>query len=50
MDDGLTKLMRRFGIPVTRENYLELNYMGDDHEPDAEEEANFPPRIRKPKG
>ena len=31
--DGLLKLMRRFNIPITRESYLELAYMG---EPPAE--------------
>jgi hypothetical protein len=28
-DDGLLKLMRHAGIPITREDYLNLAYMGE---------------------
>jgi hypothetical protein len=46
--DGLLKLMRRFNIPITRENYRELAYMGEvPAELSAEEEANLPPMLRK---
>jgi hypothetical protein len=45
--EDLFKLMRRHNIPITRENYLELAYLG---KPPAklseEEEASLPPEIR----
>ena len=41
-------LMRNFNIPITRENYLDLAYMGDVPSPlSAEEEAELPPEIRQ---
>ena len=46
--DGLIDLMRHYGIPITRENYLDLAYMGElPKELSAEEEANLPPEVRK---
>ena len=41
--------MRHYGtIPITRENYLDLAYMGElPKELSAEEEANLPPEVRK---
>ena len=46
--DGLLKLMRRFNIPITRESYLNLAYMGEPPtELSAEEEQNLPPEVRK---
>ena len=47
-DDGLLKLMRHFNIPITREDYLNLAYMG---EPPAaltpEQEEELPPELRR---
>jgi hypothetical protein len=47
-DDGLLKLMRGFNIPITREDYLNLAYMG---EPPAaltpEQEEELPPELRR---
>jgi hypothetical protein len=41
-------LMRNFNIPITRENYLDLAYMGDMPSPlSAKEEAELPPEIRQ---
>jgi hypothetical protein len=46
--DPLVRLMKRFGIPVTREDYLELAYMGEvPKELSAEQEAELPPEIQK---
>jgi hypothetical protein len=45
--DPVLALMRHYGIPVTRENYLELAYMGDVPELDAESEANLPVEIQR---
>ena len=28
-EDGVLKLMRRYGIPITRQNYLDFAYMGE---------------------
>jgi hypothetical protein len=45
-DDPLIKLMRRFNIPVTREDYLNLAYMGEVPSPlSAEQEADLPPEV-----
>jgi hypothetical protein len=50
-EDGLLALMRHYGIPITRESYLELAYMGEPPEElSAEEEMNLPPELRKVKG
>ena len=39
--------MKKHNIPLTRENYLQINYMGDvPEELDAEAEAEIPEEIR----
>ena len=47
--DAVLSLLRRYHLPLTRENYLNLAYMG---EPPAhlsqEEEEGLPPEIRLP--
>jgi hypothetical protein len=46
--DPLVATMRYYSIPVTRENYLELAYMGEvPEELGAEVEAELPPEIQK---
>lgn len=46
MDYVLDK-MKESGIPMTRENYLELAYMGDPPEKlSAEEEADLPEEFQ----
>jgi|RhiMetdeSRZDD1v2_1073273.scaffolds.fasta_scaffold124962_5 hypothetical protein len=39
--------MQHYGIPVTRENYLQLAYMGDEVELDAETESYLPLEIQE---
>jgi hypothetical protein len=47
-DDGVLALMRRYGIPETREEYLQLAYMGDPPaELNAEQEANLPLQFQR---
>jgi len=42
-EDGVIVMMRKFNIPLTRKNYLDLAYMGDvPEELSAEEEADIP--------
>jgi hypothetical protein len=44
---GLETLMNRVGIPVTRDNYLTIAYLGDPPEEwGAELEMELPPRLR----
>jgi hypothetical protein len=46
-DDVLLALMKRDGIPITRENYLHIAYFGDIPEPwGAELEANLPVQLQ----
>lgn len=48
-NDGVLKLMKRLSLPMTREQYLELAYMGQDI-PDPlpiELELNLPPQFQK---
>jgi hypothetical protein len=49
--DGLLKLMRRYNIPITRENYLHLAYMGTYSKPPVgltlEDEEKLPPELRR---
>jgi hypothetical protein len=46
--DGLIDLMRYAGVLITRENYLDLAYIGEPpSELSAEEEANLPAMLRK---
>lgn len=50
-EDGIEKMMIKFNIPLTRENYLDLAYMGDvPDELSAEEEAELPEHFRNPDG
>jgi hypothetical protein len=47
-EDGVLALMRRYKMPMTRENYIQLAFMG---EPPAEwtpeHEADLPPQFRR---
>jgi hypothetical protein len=46
-DDAVLAIMRRYNMPMTREKYLELAYMGSPPEElGAEEEANLPPQFQ----
>ena len=46
-EDGIKKMMIKFNIPLTRENYLDLTYMGDvPGELSAEEEAELPEEFQ----
>ena len=46
--DPLVSLMQRFGIPVSRESYLDLAYFGEAPEPlGAELEADMPPELQE---
>lgn len=45
--DGFIQLMKKAGIPVTKENYLDLVYFGDvPEEIPAEDMADFPEQFR----
>ncbi len=47
-DDPLVQIMKDHGIPITRENYLDLAYMGEAPEQlGAEQEADLPPSLQK---
>jgi hypothetical protein len=47
-DDPVLQLMRDRGIPITRENYIEMNWMGDPPEPwTAEDEDQLPEELRE---
>lgn len=48
--DGTVKLLQRYGIPVTRENYLRLAFAGNPpQEPlDGEIEAELPMELQEP--
>jgi hypothetical protein len=46
--DGILSMMRHHNIPITREHYLNIAYMGEPPEElSAEEEANLPPMLRR---
>jgi hypothetical protein len=46
--DPLVRIMRRHGIPVTRENYLDLAYMGQPPEElGPEEESELPEELQR---
>ena len=45
--DDVLQAMKKYGIPETRENYLDLAYMGNPPEMTAELEANLPPEIQQ---
>jgi hypothetical protein len=38
--------MKKNDVPLTRENYLYVAYMGDEPDLDAEGESMLPPEIR----
>jgi hypothetical protein len=47
-EDGVLAVMRKFGIPLTRDNYIELAYWGQPPEEfGAELEEELPPQFRK---
>ena len=44
---GLMRLMKKYDIPLTRENYLKLAYVGEVPEPlSAEQEADLPVELQ----
>jgi hypothetical protein len=45
-EDGVLALMKRFNLPMTREQYLELAFMGDVPELGAEEEVGIPEQFQ----
>ena len=46
--DPLKRLMKKYDIPLTRENYLELAYMGEVPEQlSAEQEADLPIELQR---
>jgi len=46
-NDGFVQLMKKAGIPVTKENYLDLVYFGDvPEEIPAEDMAEFPEQFQ----
>lgn len=46
-ENGIVKMMIKFNIPLTRQNYLDLAYMGDvPEELTAEEEAEIPEEFQ----
>jgi hypothetical protein len=45
-DDSVVALMKRFGLPMTKEQYLELAFMGESVELGAEEEAGLPEQFK----
>ena len=48
MSKGMLDLMKRVGIPLTRENYLELEHLGrPPKHPTPEQESDLPPQFRK---
>ena len=46
MKSAVLEYMKQHNIPLTRENYLQINYMGNPPEKlDAEQEAEIPAEI-----
>lgn len=45
--DPVLALMKRYGIPVTRENYIEMAYLDENRKLGPEEEANLPSSLRR---
>lgn len=46
--DGFVQMMQEAGVPLTRENYLDLIYFGDvPEELSAEEESDLPEMFRQ---
>lgn len=47
-DDPLVAFLKRHNIPVTRENYIDLAFLGDPPDPWTEEdEAELPEEFRR---
>jgi hypothetical protein len=46
-DDVVVQLLLRVGLPVTRRNYIELNWLGEVPEWGAELEAELPPELQR---
>jgi hypothetical protein len=44
--DCIVAYMKENGIEITRQNYLDLAFLGDVPELDAEAESMLPPEIR----
>jgi hypothetical protein len=48
LPDAVERLLKLAGVPLTRQNYLDLAYLGEPpNELGAEEEANLPDEIRE---
>jgi len=45
-DDGVLALMKRFNLPLTRQQYIELAFLGDKPKLGAEEEAGLPEQFQ----
>lgn len=45
-NDGVLALMKRFNLPMTREQYIELAFLGDKPKLGAEEEAGLPEQFQ----
>lgn len=45
-NDGVLTLMKRFNLPITREQYIELAFLGDKPKLGAEEEASLPEQFQ----
>jgi|OM-RGC.v1.036536900 hypothetical protein len=46
-DDSVVALMKKFGLPMTRDQYLELAFMGEAVELGAEEEVGIPEQFQE---
>jgi len=50
-NNSVVQLLKKYGIPVTRENYLDLVYLGEPPETlTAEEELEMPEALRSKNG
>lgn len=47
MADATLDYMKKYGIKITRQNYLALAHLGDDPKLDAETEAMLPKEIKE---
>ena len=48
MDDAVVEVMRRYDVPLTLENYLEMAYPDQEPDLDAELLSMVPDCIRRP--
>ena len=46
MSDDITELLEEAGIPVTRENYIDLNWGGEPKNWTAEQEGQLPKELQ----